>query len=217
MYARRVFLLDEGDDFAVFVGIFPKVGIFKVDKEDGQVVGRAEEVLIGFLDRLEVGGGDILFVVSAAALYVFDEAFDGPVEVDQESGFGEGGVEDVEEALKQAVFFLVEVVFCEEEGFYEVVVGHDGFLKEVGLEEAVLELFMAFGEEKQFDGKGVALRVFVEIGQEGVVCELLEHEAAGEVPFQHFAQGGFPGADIAFDGDKLVGQRSCHSLGLLFE
>ena len=98
------------------------------------------------------------------ALDIGQEGFHGPVQIDEQVGFGKMGVEDMEEALKEAVFLFRQVIFCKKEGFYKKVVGHDALLEEVGLLEFVLQLFVALGHEEQLDGKRVAFGVIVEEG-----------------------------------------------------
>ena len=207
---RLVFPADQADDLEVVCFLGLKIGFAQIDVEDGQIAGIAKEMLIGFLDGLEVGGGNVLFVGSGPVLDIVDQLIDAPVQVDQQIGLWEGSVENVKKPLEEPVLFGVEVVFCKEKGFYKVVIRNYGFLEEVFLDQVFLELLVAFGQEKELNRKGISIGVFVEKGEEGIIGKFFQDEAALKVPFQHFAQGGFSGADVSFDGDKLMWERLNH-------
>ena len=165
--------MEEGDDVLIDLGGGAEVEVVQLDEEDGEGRLAAEEIQVGLLDMGQVAGADIGLEGAATALDIGQEGFYGAVQVDEQVGFGKMGVEDMKEALEEAVFLFREVVFGKKKGFDKKVVGHDALLEEVGLFELVLQLFVAFGHEEQLHGKRVALGVIVKKGQKGVVGELL--------------------------------------------
>ncbi len=95
------------------------------------------------------------------------------VQVQQEVGLGEVGIEHREEPLKEAKLLFVEVISSEQQGFEEEIVGDGDTSEQVRAGEVLRKLFVSLGHEEQLDGESVSLGIFVKVGEERVVGELL--------------------------------------------
>ena len=158
-------------------------------------------------------GGVFFFIVAHAFVEFREDGFDGPVQVKEELWFGQSGVQHRKKALEKPKFLFAEVVFGKKQGFDKKIVGHGKWAEQIGLGEMLQQLFVAFRHKKQLHGEGIALRLLVKKGQEGVVRELFEDQSAG-IPFgQALAKGGFAGADVAFHGDELIWESCVQVLG----
>jgi len=167
-------------DPLVVVFVVDKVEVVGVEQQDALVGLLAKEFEVAVLDFFEVVEPDVLFIRAASFLDVAPEVFEVKVEVDEEVGFRHYGGYDGEEAGIEGVFERFEVPAGEDQGFEDKVVGQGGRFEEVGFVEMVFQLLVSVGQEGEFEGEGVAGRVFVEFGQERVLFKLFEDKGGIE-------------------------------------
>lgn len=145
-----------------------------------------------------------MFVGAVAVLDVLLQFGNGRVEVDQQIGLQELLVDDVEQALIQAEFILGEGDFGKQQTLGKKIIGDREVLEQIGLLDQFFELFETFGHEEELDRKGILIGFLIKLWKEGIVGEFLQHQPGVEFLAQQRSQGGFPGADIALDGDEVV-------------
>lgn len=106
--------------------------------------------------------------------------------------------------LKQPVFFSRKVVFGKKQRFQKKVICDDELLEKALLRQFFLQLLVALGHEKKLHGERVALWIFVEKRQKGILGEALQHESPAKILGDHVAECRFTGTDISLDGNEVV-------------
>lgn len=197
-------LFKKGDNFIKSSLIVPEIGVVQIQHYDWRIVFCFQIVKIGFLYVSQILGRNVALNVSPSFFDLAEQYFYRSVQVNQEFWLGEGGGQHRKKALEQSEFLIVQVIFCEKQCFDKKIVGNCERLEQVRLGKMFRQLLVAFGHEEQFDGEGIALRLFVERREERVVGELFQDQRTAEVLSQLMAQGGFARANISFYGDKTV-------------
>lgn len=132
------------------------------------------------------------------------------MEVDKEIRVGGCGVENIKQALKQPVFFFIQIFSRKNQSLPKAVIRKGKVVEQIFLHGDLGELLVSLCHEKQFDGKGKPLRVLIEKGQKRIVVKFLQYQLHRVFFCQQFTQAGFPGSDIAFDADVFVRGRLIH-------
>ena len=181
-----------------------KIKVFQFDDQNWNGTFSAKKLQVGGLDLFQIGVADVLLKSAASFADLVHQSFYGAMQVYQQIRPGKGGIQHIEQALKQAVFLFLEVVFGKQQGFDKKIIGDDRLLKQVGLGQFLLELFVPLSHKKQLNRKSVTFGVVVKKGQKGIVGKLFQNQATAVFSSQLIGQGGFASPDIALDGDELV-------------
>ena len=189
-------------------GVIEEIRVGDIDEEGADIM-LPDIVGIGFLDAEQVVVGYGLFVGAIAFADIGLQLAHRRMEVDEDIGLHDLGLEDVEEILIEAEFLFGEIDLGKQEAFGEKVVRDGEGLEKVRGIHQFLQLFVAFGHEEQFKRKGVLSGVLVEFREEWVVGELFEDEAGVEMAGEHMRQGCFAGADISFYSDEVMVHSKC--------
>ena len=75
--------------------------------------------------------------------------------------------------------------------------------KKIGVPQLSFDLVITFRKEGQFNLKGISFRIFVKLGQKGIVVKLLKHQPAAGITGQPFGQAGFARSNVPCDGDMF--------------
>ena len=126
------------------------------------------------------------------------------MKVDQYIGLNELLVNDIEKALVQQKLFIGQVYFCKKQALGKKIVGDGYALKKVLGVDQLFELLIPFCHKKQFQRKGILLRVFVKPGKKRIVCELFQYKPCVKMPRQEVSQSCFACTYIAFNGNEMV-------------
>ena len=184
-------------------GVVKEVGVAYVHDERVDIV-LPDIVRVGFLNVEEIIIRNALFVGPVTFADIGLQLAYRCVEIDEDVGLYDLGLEDVEEILIEAELLFGEVDLAEQQTFSEEIVGDGNGPEEVGGIDQFLQLFVAFGHKEKLQRKGVLSGVLIEFRQEWVVGELFEDEAGVEMAGEHMRQGCFAGADISFDSDEVM-------------
>ena len=191
------------DDHLQVLFVGQKIRIGRIHKNRFQVV-LLDVVRVGFLDAEQVFVRDALLVGAAPLADVLLQPCDRRMQVNQDVRLEQLLVNDVEQALVQIEFICRQVHLGEEQTFGKKVIRDGDALKKVTLLNQLLQLLETFRHEKQFQRKGVLFRVFIELGQEGVVGKLLQDQPGIVMLRQQVRQGGLAGADVSFNSNKRI-------------
>ena len=184
--------------------VFNEIDIFGVYQQDRRLLVFPEIGEVFLLDVSEVTGGDVALKVSAASGDLPQQAVGGGVEVEDQVGFGQGTRDGIENGAEERKLVGGEVVLGEKQAFVDEIVADDEVGEEVAGGDQRLELLVAVHQERHLHGEGVMLRILVELLEEGVVGESLQHELRVEVAGKHRGKRGLPCADAAFHDDIIV-------------
>lgn len=203
--AGRILMGDQILKTLVIRFILYKIDIFGVHQKNRYPLVFAEVGQVFFLNVGEVFGGDVLFKRAVAFGDLGEQPFGTGVEVEDQVGFRQDAGDGVEDTLEERELVLGEVVLGEEQAFVDEIVAEDKVGEEVAGGEQPFELLVAVHEEGHLHGEGVMLRILVELLQEGVVCEPLQHQFGVEVAGQHGGEGRLARADAAFHDNIVIG------------
>lgn len=77
-------------------------------------------------------------------------------------------------------------------------------LKQIFLLQQFFELLVAFGHKKQFQRKSILAGIFIKLGQKRIVGKLFQDQPGIVMTGQQMGQGGFAGANVSFNRNKVV-------------
>lgn len=209
--AGHVLSGNEPFDLLVVAFFIDKIEILDLKDQDRIAHLALKELEIGVLNTRQIVFGNALLIVPAPFFDAVEKLRRRPVQVDEQIRARKVVVQDMEQSLKQTVFFFVQILAGEDDRLPEAIVGHDEFIEQRTFEKIVLQLFVPLRHKEQFDRKCMTDGIFVEIRQEGIVGKILEDELAVIFPADQFTQGGFASSDITLDADVLIWERWNHA------
>lgn len=203
MLALRIFLVECGDDCLQLLFTVQEIGIGAVHHQGLDVV--LSDILgIGFLQAEQIVVGNLLFIGAVPFFDVFLKPVYRRMQVDQQVGLHDLGIDDVEQFLVEAELLVGKIHLGEQQAFGEEVIGDGSLFENILCLQQFLQLFETFGHEKQLDRESILLGILVKFGEKGVVGELFQNQSAVEMFAQQLRKGGFAGAYVAFNGDQIV-------------
>ena len=184
---------------------FDKIDVFGVHQQDGDSLVFAEIGRVFFLDVGEVFGGDVLFERTVALGDLGEKPLGTGVEVEDHVRFGQEIGDGVENVFEEGKLVLGEVVLGEEQALVDEIVADDEIGEEVARDQQLLELLVAVHQESHLHGERIMLGIFVELFQERIVGETLQHQFGVEILGKHRGEGRLAGPYAAFHHDVVIG------------
>ena len=197
-----------GDDFlkALIVRfVFNEIDVFGINQKGRDLLVFAEVGEVFLLDVGKVLGGDVALKIAAAAGDLPEQTVGGGVEVEDQVGLGQRTSDGVEHGPEQRELVGGKVVLREEQALVDEVVADDEVAEEVARREQRLELLVTIHEEGHLHGKGIVLGILVELLEEGIVGETLQHELRVEVAGEHRGQGRLARPNASLHDNVIIG------------
>jgi hypothetical protein len=146
---------------------------------------------------------------------ISQQVFDIQIQIHQKVGFWQRFADYLEQLFVQAECIFRKVFAGKYEGLINEIVGDGKGFKQIAGGKLVLELFVAFGQKRQFQRESIFVGFLVKLGQKRVFFKLFQNEF-GIVFFGNAgSERCFAGADVTFDGNKIVVGKG-HETGLIY-
>lgn len=174
----EIFFENKFPDFLIVVGLVDEIQLFYIQDQDRVSDLAFEKLKIAVLQVLKICLGDPFLIGAFALSDIVQQLVCRSVEIHKQVRIGKVAVEDIKKALEQPVLLYLEVFSGENEGLPKTIVSDGKVGEKVTVHEELLQLFVPFGHEEELYGESIPVRIFIKIGQKGIVGKLLKDELA---------------------------------------
>ena len=126
------------------------------------------------------------------------------MQLNKQFGLNQLLVYDLKQFLIEHVLFFGQIDLGKQQAFGEQVIGNSSALEQIAGMDQFFQLFIAFGHKEQFQRERILLRVFIELGQKGIIGKLFQYQPGIVMLAQQMCQRCFSCANVSFYGNKVV-------------